>query len=130
MSICSETEDEALRRRWLTLMRAALPDAAAMRPDWPVRLDHCFGRVILDAVCGRPWREVLPPPAWRNLDRDQLARAVALAEAVLDGSADLHALDAASLALRGKSQKVRQSATTGPCSSGELRPASEPRQPA
>lgn len=83
-------------------MRTELPAAAAGRPDWPIRLDHCFGRAILDAVYGRPWREVLQAPAWRNMDERALRRAVALAEAVLAGEADLHALNRASLTARGK----------------------------
>ena len=52
-----------LRAQWLDWMRARLPAAARNRPDWPIRLDHCFGRVILDAVYDRPWREVLRSPA-------------------------------------------------------------------
>lgn len=111
-----------LRQRWRMLVGQRLPQAAAERPDWPIRLDHCFGRVILDAVHGRPWREAIPAPAWRNMDIATLRRAVALGEAILDGSADLHALDAQSLRLRGKPQKLRHSATTGPRSSGALRP--------
>jgi hypothetical protein len=91
-----------LRRRWLTLMRVELPRAAASRPDWPIRLDHCFGRVVLDAVYGRPWRDVLPAPAWRNMDEAALRRAIALGEAVLDGREDLQALNRASLAGRKK----------------------------
>ena len=113
----------SLRALWLDAMRRRLPEAARNRADWPVRLDHCFGRVILDAVYGRPWRKVIPAPAVRNMDEAALRRALAIAEAVLAGEADLHALDARSLALRGKPQKRRQTAATGPRSSGELRPA-------
>lgn len=83
-------------------MRVELPAAAASRPDWPVRLDHCFGRVVLDAVYGRPWREALPPPAWRNMDETALRRAIDLAEAIRDGRADLHALNRSSLQSRGR----------------------------
>jgi hypothetical protein len=88
-----------------------------------VRLDHCFARVILDNVCGRPWREVLPAPAYRHMDRAMLLKCVALADAILRDEADLTALDDRSLALRGVPQKRRQSATTGPRSRGEFRPA-------
>ena len=116
-------EQDRLRQRWLQLMRETLPAAARERPDWPVRLDHCFGRVILDSVYGRPWREAISAPAWRNMSSADLQAAIELAVALLDGRADLHALDARSLALRGKPQKVRQSPTTAPCSIGTLRPA-------
>ncbi|WP_174301537.1 GCN5-related N-acetyltransferase [Caulobacter sp. S45] len=81
-------------------MRHDLPAAAVHHPEWPIRLDHCFGRVILDAICGAPWREVVAPPAWRHLTPDQLARAVHLADAILADEADLAALNRASLALR------------------------------
>ena len=81
-------------------MREDLPSAARTRPDWPIRLDHCFARVILDAVCGRPWREVLAAPAWRHLPPDRLEAAIGLADAILAGDADLDALNRASLEAR------------------------------
>ena len=115
-------EQERLRSAWLDLMRRRLPEAARSRPDWPIQADHCFGRVIVDAVYGRPWREVLKPPAWRSMSPEALQAAIAIGEAILDGAADLHALDSRSLAMRGKAQKVRQTASTGPRSSGTLRP--------
>ena len=95
-------ELEALRRRWLELVRTELPEAARNRPDWPVRLDHCFARIVLDNLCGRPWREVLPPPAYKALNREQLEAAIAVAEAVLADKADLAALNVRSLQLRGR----------------------------
>jgi hypothetical protein len=97
-----ESELERLRARWLRLIRHELPEAARTRPDWPIRLDHCFARVILDHLCGRPWREVLPAPAYKHLTADQLRAAIATAEAVRDEAADLHALNRASLLARGK----------------------------
>ena len=97
-----------LQTLWLRRMRQDLPAASAHRHDWPIRRDHCFGRVILDAVCGAPWREVLAAPAWRHLTPDQLARAVELADAILAGEADLNRLNAASLALRRGRVGVRR----------------------
>ena len=94
--------ETALRTRWRLLVGEVLPHAAASRPDWPVALDHCFARILLDNACGRPWREVATPPAWRNMPAEDLAAALALGEAVLAGSADLAALDRVSLRLRGK----------------------------
>ena len=81
-------------------MRHDLPAAAARHPEWPIRRDHCFGRVILDAVCGAPWRERVAPPAWRHLDPVRLASAVDLADAILKGEADLRDLNLASLKMR------------------------------
>ena len=89
-----------LRAEWLVWMRERLPQAALARPDWPIHRDHCFGRVVLDAVYGRPWREVLRSPAWRHMDARALHQAVSLASDILEGRADLHALNARSLELR------------------------------
>jgi len=91
-----------LRDRWIRLIRVDLPHAAADRLEWPIRLDHCFARVILDTTCGRPWREVIPAPAWRRMPAPMLAEAVALAEAILANAVDLTALNARSLQMRGK----------------------------
>ncbi len=94
-----------LRARWRDLVERRLPEAARGRPDWPVRLDHCFARILLDAACGRPWREAVKPPAWRTMPAADLARAVALGEDVLAGRADLDALNRRSLTLRGKERR-------------------------
>lgn len=96
------SEEGELRTRWRALVGEALPRAAAARRHWPVALDHCFARILLDNACGRPWREVVPPPAWRHMPAERLAAAVALGEAVLADAADLEALNRHSLALRGK----------------------------
>ncbi|MEL6196864.1 MAG: GCN5-related N-acetyltransferase [Pseudomonadota bacterium] len=94
-----------LRARWRDLVERRLPAAAAGRPDWPVREDHCFARILLDHAHGRPWREVVTPPAWRNTEVAVLRRAVVTGEAVLAGKADLAALNRQSLTLRGKAPR-------------------------
>lgn len=91
-----------LEARWLRLTRAALPAVAAER-GWPVRFDHCFQRILLDAACGGRWYDhVAERPAYRRCDPAILARAVGIGEAVLAGKDDLHALNRRSLAWRGK----------------------------
>ena len=40
----------ALESRWLRLTRVDLPAQADAR-GWPVSLDHCFQRILLDAPC-------------------------------------------------------------------------------
>jgi RimJ/RimL family protein N-acetyltransferase len=102
MSAERAAEDAGLRARWRDLVDRRLPAAAAARPDWPVRLDHCFARILLDNACGGPWRESVAPPAWVNMPSERLARAFDLGEAVLAGAADLGALNRRSLAWRGK----------------------------
>ena len=90
-----------LEADWLRLTRDALPAVAA--PDWPIRLDHCFQRVLLDAACeGRWYDHIAKRPAYRHAPDAVLERAVALARAVLVGDADLPAMNARSLAWRGK----------------------------
>ena len=94
-------------------MRHDLPAAAARHPEWPIRRDHCFGRVILDAVCGAPWREVLAPPAWRHLDPEQLSRAIHLADALLAGEADLEELNRSSLTRRREAAAKTRHGSSG-----------------
>lgn len=95
-------EEDALRARWLDMVRRELLEAAVARPNWPIRLDHCFARVILDAVCGQPWREVVRAPAYKHLSAAQLSQAIRLAEAILAGEADVADLNRRSLQARGK----------------------------
>ncbi len=98
----ADAEVSELRTRWRTLVGETLPATARGQPGWPIRRDHCFARVILDAVCGRPWREALPAPAWRHLSADQLRQAIALAQAIVAGAGDLGGLNRRSLQMRGK----------------------------
>ena len=96
---------EELRARYRHLVMEELPAAAKGRPAdqaWPVHLDHCFARILLDHACGRPWREVIQAPAWRNAPAPLIARAVKLGEAVLAERADLRALNRQSIAWLGK----------------------------
>ena len=87
---------------WLRLTRDVMPGLAAER-GWPVRLDHCFQRILLDAELGTPWTAALVGrPAYKSVDDATLDRLIARAEAVVAGEADLHALNRASLKGRGK----------------------------
>lgn len=95
----------ALETRWLTLTRETLPALAPAR-SWPVHHDHCFQRILLDHAVGGCWYDhVVGRPAYRHLDADRLTAAVGLGDAVAAGTADLHALDAQSLAWRGKRRR-------------------------
>jgi hypothetical protein len=103
-----EAERAAVERDWLELTRSLLPSLAAER-DWPVRHDHCFQRILLDAACGGAWYDaVAARPAYKHLDLARLESAVAMARAVAAGEADLHALNARSLAWRGKRRRAWQ----------------------
>lgn len=98
-----ETLERArLEAEWLTLARQTLPALAQAR-RWPVSADHCFMRILLDAVHGGRWdRVVQGRPAYKHVDFERLAAAVALAERVVANEADLWALNAQSLAWRGE----------------------------
>ena len=103
-----------LERRWLQLTREILPGRAAAR-RFPVRHDHCFQRILLDAACGDCWTDhVADRPAYRHIAPERLAAAVALAERAAAGQADLDRLNIQSLRWRGK----------------PLRPAPSPAHPA
>ena len=91
----------ALVDRWLALTRTVLPALAAER-CWPIRLDHCFMRVCLDAALRVRWDTVVRRPAIRHLSDAQLRRAVAQAEAVVAEPELLLRLNADSLRLRGR----------------------------
>lgn len=104
---------EDLREQWNHLYRTQLPALAkakdAAQPKWPVQLDHCFARIILDNAVGkdRPWNQVLKSPAYKNMSREQLDSAIALGEKLSRGEEDLVALDERSLSLRGKKSKAK-----------------------
>ena len=87
--------------RWLDLTRTVLPGMAGAH-TWPIRLDHCFMRVCLDAAIGCPWHEAVRRPAVRHLSDAQLAAAVAFAERIAREPDCLPALNEASLRMRGK----------------------------
>ena len=99
-----DAELDALRARWLDLIRRELPEAAADHPGWPIRLDHCFARVILDHLCGRPWREAIPAPAYKHLTADQLRAGLALGTALQEDAGLLERLNRASLTGRRAGQ--------------------------
>jgi hypothetical protein len=96
---------EEVYTRYRQLVDDELP-RRAREGRWVVTADHCFGRILLDHAVGGRWYDVLDrrrSPASAQLDDDQLAAAVALAERVLaEGDPLLRELDAQSLAWRGK----------------------------
>ncbi len=114
------TRDE-LYARYRQLVDDELPQRARAG-RWVVTADHCFGRILLDHAVGGRWYDVLDrrrSPASAQLDDDQLATAVALAERVLaEGDPLLRRLDAQSLAWRGKRTSLpptTRELAAGPC---------------
>jgi hypothetical protein len=97
-----------LLARYRALVLGELP-RRARHEGWVVTADHCFGRIVLDHAVGGRWYDVLDrrrSPAFAQLTDDQLELAVSLAERMAaDGDPLVRALDAQSLAWRGKSAK-------------------------
>ncbi|MFN3435388.1 MAG: GCN5-related N-acetyltransferase [Sphingomonas sp.] len=95
------TDDRAaLEAEWLTLTRETLPGLAGLRM-WPVRADHCFQRILLDAAVGGVWYDaVAERPAYRHVALPILTRAVELGRGAVAQSVDLAALNRQSLAWR------------------------------
>ncbi|KAI7456312.1 hypothetical protein KC351_g19006, partial [Hortaea werneckii] len=118
---------EQLREKWNELYKQRLPALAKARdpvqPTWPVFLDHCFARIVLDNAIGndKPWTEVIKSPAVKNMSEDQLRTAIDLAERLASGKADLVALDERSLEMRGKRSKKRKGEDEGTRSSPKKR---------
>ena len=95
---------EQLRRRYLVLTRRDLPERARAE-GWTLKFDHCFMRVILDHLFQDAWYNHLTrkEAAYRQLDGEQLGRAVKVAEHILEeGDTTLRMLNQQSLAWRGK----------------------------
>ena len=111
-----ETDDDEAetRDRWRTLVDERLPARARRRKDWPVYLNHCFARILLDNACGVMWRKAIEAPAWRNTPLPVLQSAIDLGEDVLAGRADLWALNDASLRMRGKKPRGKKPAARQP----------------
>lgn len=105
---------EDLQDEWNHLYRTQLPSLAKAKspsqPKWPVRLDHCFARIILDNTVGKdkPWNQVVKSPAYKNMSRQQLEDAIQMGTKVAKGEEDLVELDEKSLALRGKMSKRKK----------------------
>ncbi len=92
---------EQLVDQWFKLTRKTMPGLAKER-DWPVHLDHCFQRILLDNAVGGLWRAAIEPPAYRNARTETLAKAIELGERVVAGETDLASLNRKSLEWRGK----------------------------
>ncbi len=103
---------EQLQASWKEVYQQTLPAAARSKlpsqSKWPVQLDHCFARIILDHTVGvdTPWTEKIQSPAYKNMSRNQLTESIELGRWILEGSVNLVELDEESLAVRGKKSKI------------------------
>ncbi|MGU3436046.1 hypothetical protein ACNHUS_23900 [Actinomycetes bacterium M1A6_2h] len=96
---------DELRARYRHLVMTELPSLGDAG-HWVVVKNHCFGRILLDHAVGGCWYDVLDrrrSPAFDQLDDEQLASAVAMAEDIVrEGDSLLRRLNTQSLVWRGK----------------------------
>ncbi len=109
-----DDEEAEIRARWRELVDERLPARARRKTGWPVYLNHCFARILLDNACGVMWRKAIQSPAWKNTPLPVLQTAIDLGEDVLSGEADLWALNDASLRMRGEKPRGRKPAVRAP----------------
>lgn len=89
--------------RYMVFTKEILPQMAHNdEVRWPVQNDHCFQRIILDAVCNGAWHQHLARPAYKHLTHDQAVRAVQLCEDIVASRVNLYDLNRQSLIWRGK----------------------------
>lgn len=129
----------SLSSRWTTLYTHTLPSLARSKDlsqsTWPVHLDHCFARIILDAVIGNstfarpdetptPWTAKMKSPAVKNMSTQQLEACIELGEAIAEGKVNLVELDQRSLTVRGKMHKgEKRKREAGPDAKKSKKPA-------
>ena len=96
-------DQDALVQEYLHLTRVVLPKLAHQPgTNWPVSNDHCFQRIVLDAISDGVWYDHISRPAYKHLTTAQAAEAVAICRAITTGEANLHAINRQSLKWRGK----------------------------
>ena len=81
-----EPDLNELRARYLELINDILPSIAAAR-GFPVNLNHCFGRIVLDNLFQGCWYNYLTVgrvAAYKQLDLAQLQQAVNIAQSLVD----------------------------------------------
>lgn len=81
-----------------------LPERAREGDDWPIRLDHCFARVVLDNLFQDEWYDhVAGRPAYEHLSAEELETAIELANRMLnEGRPAVEQLNERSLRWRGE----------------------------
>lgn len=93
-----------LRAEYDSKVNERLPEKAQSSDGWPIHLDHCFGRVVLDNLFEDEWySHVDGRPAYEHLSRDELQKAIEIADRMLErGQPVVEELNENSLAWRGE----------------------------
>lgn len=90
-------------QQYLHLTRIVMPQLAlTLKNEWPVQHDHCFQRIVLDAICDGVWYNHIARPAYKHISLQQAQRAVLLCDDIISGCADIVDLNRQSLSWRGK----------------------------
>jgi hypothetical protein len=94
-----------LREAYKRKVTDELPEKAQRSDGWPIHLDHCFGRVVLDNLFQDEWYgHVDGRPAYENLSEEELRDAIRIADEMLQrGRPAVERLNDNSLRWRGKS---------------------------
>ena len=99
------------QQQYKHLTNQVMPEVARQQ-HWPVRLNHCFQRIILDTLFQDCWYNHLDranrTPAYRQLSEQQLEDALAIAQRMLDSPETVRQLNRESLRYRGKLRTERQ----------------------
>jgi hypothetical protein len=78
------TDITTLRETYRRKVTEELPRAARDADDWPIHLDHCFGRVVLDNLFEDEWYDhVDGRPAYEALSEAELRAAIDIADQML-----------------------------------------------
>lgn len=93
-----------LRAEYTRKVNGELPAQAQSSDGWPIHLDHCFGRVVLDNLFGDEWySHVDDRPAYKHLSQKELREAVEIADRMLtEGKPAVEELNQNSLRWRDK----------------------------
>jgi len=92
-----------LRKEFEKKTEDILPDKA--KTNWPIHLDHCFKRVVLDNTVNTKWDTEIGRPAIRNMSYSQLKKANKIADTLIqDGRPMVERLNKKSLEYRGEAR--------------------------
>jgi hypothetical protein len=93
-----------LRETYRRRVHEELPEQARNSDDWPIHLDHCFARVVLDNLFEDEWYgHVDGRPAYESLSAQELGAAIEIADRMLEeGQPTVVKLNENSLRWRGK----------------------------
>jgi hypothetical protein len=93
-----------LREEYNQKVNKTLPNNAQSSNGWPIHLNHCFGRVVLDNVFEDEWYDYVDGrPAYEHLSEEELQKAIDIADTMIEeGKSAVEELNENSLRWRDK----------------------------